>query len=421
MTVMKRRTKLFLILGLVIALVAAPVGIPRLFRESPEALTWDAVSLGEVRETISASGEIKAKTSINIGTSVTGEIKVLHVKDGQDVKVGDLLVTIDRERLKQQLSQAEAQLEASRKDAARLEAAMKRAQENAARMESLFRQGLISDEEYRQSKLNLESAILNHEAARSNVMQNQANVAAMRDNFGKTEIRAPIVGRVTALRAERGEMAIPGTSNLAGANLMVISDMSEVIAEIKANESEVVRLKENQPAQVTVEALPNRVFQGKVYEIASASESSGSDANMYKVKVILDMSGKDVDQLRPGMSARAVILTAEVKGALRVPLQAVLDREGSMEDARKKGLLSPESRSVVMVVKGRKAEERPVQVGIANTQYYEVRNGLSDGERVLTGPVRKLKELKNGDSIKLRKKSDAELEEAARKDAEQKP
>jgi HlyD family secretion protein len=182
----------------------------------------------------------------------------------------------------------------------------------------------------------------------------------------------------------------------------------------------VVRLKEGQPAQVTAEALPGRVFQGKVYEIASASESSSSDANMYKVKVILDMAGKDVALLRPGMSTRAVILTAEAKGALRVPLQAVLDREGSVEEARQKGLLSPESRSVVMVVKGRKAEERPVQVGIANTQYYEVKNGLSDGERVLTGPIRKLKELKSGDSVQLRKKSDTELEEEARK-AERKP
>lgn len=420
MSAMKRRTKIFLGLGMAMAAVVAAIAISRYFRESPDALTWDVVTKGEVRETISASGEIKAKVSINIGTSLTGEIKVLHVKDGQDVKEGDLLVTLDREQLKQQLSQTEAQRDAAGKDAARLEATMRRSQENATRMESLFRQGLISDEDYRQSKLGLESAVFNFQAARANVTQNQANVAAMRDNLGKTEVRAPIAGRVTALKAERGEMAIPGTKNLAGATLMVISDMSEVIAEIKANESEVVRLKVGQPAQVTAEALPNRIFQGKVYEIASASESSGSDANMYKVKVILDMAGKDVTLLRPGMSARAVILTAEVKGVLRVPLQAVLDREGSMEEARQKGLLSPESRSVVMVVNDRKAEERPLQVGIANTQYYEVKNGLSDGERVLTGPIRKLKELKSGDSIQLRKKSDTELEEEAR-NAERKP
>lgn len=136
---------------------------------------------------------------------------------------------------------------------------------------------------------------------------------------------------------------------------------------------------------------------------------------MYKVKVILDMASRDAGMLRPGMSARAVILTAEVKNALRVPLQAVLDREGSMEEARQKGLLSAEARSVVMVAKGRKAEERVVTLGIADTQFYEVKAGIAEGEQVLTGPIRKLKELKNGDAVKLRRKSEAELEREAKK------
>jgi HlyD family secretion protein len=343
------------------------------------------------------------------------------VKDGQDVKAGDLLVTIDRERLKQETSQAEAELEASGRDAARLEAAMKRSRENASRIESLFRQGLVSDEDYRQAKLARESAVLNYEAGRANVARNRANVAAMRDSYGKTVIKAPIDGRVTSLKAERGETAIPGTSNLPGATLMVISDMNEIIAEIKVNESEVVRLRNGQPAQVVVESLPGRMFPGKVYEIASAAEQSGDNANMYKVKVALAMSSPDIGRLRPGMSARAVILTEEKQKVLRVPLQAVLDREGSMEEARRKGLLSPEARSVVMIVKGRKAEERTVTLGIANTQFYEVRSGLSESEHVLTGPIRRLKELKAGASVPLKKKSDKELEQEARRQEEKVP
>lgn len=395
--------------------------VSRHFRESPDAFSWDTVTRGEIRETISASGEIQAKTRINIGTSVAGEIKALHVKDGQDVKAGDLLVTIDQERLKQQLLQATAMLDAARKDAARLEAAMARSRESVSRTESLFRQGLVSDEDYRQAKLARESAELNFEAAEANVAQHRSNVAAMRDGFGKTVIRAPIAGRVTALKAEMGETAIPGTSNLPGATLMVISDMSEIIAEIKVNESEVVRLRTGQPAQVIVESLPGSVFQGKVYEIASASEQSGQDANMYKVKVALGMSSLGIEQLRPGMTTRAVILTAEQGDVLRVPLQAVLDREGSMEEARKKGLLSPETRSVVMVVKDHKVEERTLTVGIANTQSYEVKSGLTEGEKVLTGPIRRLKELKDRDSVKLRKKSDQELEREAREKEGAKP
>lgn len=418
---MKKRLKILWTTGSLLAVLLAAWIASRLFRESPDAFSWDTVTRGEIRETISASGEIQAKTRINIGTSVAGEIKVLHVKDGQDVKAGDLLVTIDREHLKQQMSQAEAILNAARKDAARLEAAMKRSQESVSRTASLFQQGLISDEDYRQAKLARESAELNFEAGKANVAQNQSNVAAMRDSFSKTVIKAPIAGRVTALKAEMGETAIPGMSNLPGATLMVISDMSEIIAEIKVNESEVVRLKTNQVAQVIVESLPGRMFQGKVYEIASAAEQSGQDANMYMVKVALDMSSQGIDKLRPGMSARAVILTEEKKDILRVPLQAVLDREGSLEEARQKGLLSPETRSVVMVVKDRRTEERTLTVGIANTQFYEVKSGLSEGEKVLTGPIRKLKELKNGESVKLRSKSDYELDQEAKKKEGQKP
>lgn len=421
MAVMKKRSRILWAVGSVMAVLGVAWLVYHTFREAPDAFSWDTVTRGEIRETISASGEIQAKTRINIGTSVAGEIKLLHVKDGQDVKAGDLLVTIDRERLKQQMSQAVALLDAVRKDAARLQAAMKRSQESVSRMESLFQQGLISDEDFRQAKLASESAKLTFEAGKANVVQNQSNVAAMRDGYSKTVIKAPIAGRVTALKAEMGETAIPGLSNLPGATLMVISDMSEIIAEIKVNESEVVRLRTGQAAQVIVESLPGRVFQGKVYEIASAAEQSGQDANMYKVKVALDMSSKGIDQLRPGMSTRAVILTAEMKDVLRMPLQAVLDREGSQEEAKQKGLLSPETRSVVMVVKERRAEERILIVGIANTQSYEVKSGLAVGERVLTGPIRRLKELKNGESVKLRKQSDQELEQEAKRKEGQQP
>jgi HlyD family secretion protein len=421
MAAIRKRSKILWLVGLVVAGLLAAWGTSCVFRESPDALSWDKVTRGDVRETISASGEIQSKTSINIGTSVMGEIKVLHVQDGQDVKAGDLLVTIDHERMKQQMSQASAMVDAARKDAARLEAAMKRAQESSARMESLFKQGLVADEDYRQAKLARESAELNYAAAKANVAQNQANEAAMKDGLDKTVIRAPISGRVTSLKAERGETAIPGTSNLPGATLMVISDMKEIIAEIKVNESEVVRLKLGQPAQVAVESFPNKVFQGKVYEIASAAESSGQDANMYKVKVALDMNTAEIDQLRPGMTCRAVILTAEAKNVLRVPLQSVLDREGTMEDARKKGLLSPEALSVVMIVKGHKADERSIRVGIADTEFYEVKEGVSEGEQVLTGPIRKLKELENNDSVKLKKKSDTQLEQEAQEKKNRKP
>ena len=378
-------------------------------KDEDSAFSWDAIGRGDIRETIQASGEIRAKTQINIGTSVAGEIKAIHVVDGQNVRAGDLLVTIDQERLKQSLAQARAGLEAVRQDTARLEAAMKRSVGSFARYETLRRDGLMSDEDFKQQKLAKESAVLSHNAALANVAQSEANFKAMQDGLSKATLRAPIAGRVTSLKAEKGETAIPGMSNLPGATLMIISDMSQMQAEIKVNESEVVRTKVGQTAQVTVESLPGKVFQGKVLEVATGTEKIGTDANLYKVKVLLSGTPEDLGNLRPGMSARAVILSREVKGALRVPLQAVLEREGSLEEAQKKGLLAPASRNIVMVFKDGKALEHTVDVGIANTQYFELKGGLNEGDKVLTGPIRKLKELKDKATARLRSRSDSEL------------
>lgn len=384
-------------------------------KDEDSAFSWDAVSRGDIRETISASGEIRAKTQINIGTSVAGEIKAIHVKDGQDVKAGDLLVTIDQERLRQSMAQATAALDAARQEAARAEASMKRTVESFPRYEALRAQGLMSDEDFRQQRLTRDSAVLAHNSARAAVAQSEASLNGMRDGLSKATLRAPIAGRVTSLKAEKGETAIPGMSNLPGAVLMVISDMSEMQAEIKVNESEVVRTQVGQTAQVTVESLPGKVFQGSVVEVATGTEKTGTDANLYKVKVLLAGKREDLEKLRPGMSARAVILTREAKGVLRVPLQAVLEREGSLEEAQKQGLLAPATRNVVLRFKGGKAEEQAVQVGIANTQFFELKEGLAEGDKVLTGPIRKLKELKDRASISLRGRSDTDL--AKTKDA----
>ena len=381
-------------------------------KDEDSAFSWDAVSRGDIRETISASGEIRAKTQINIGTSVAGEIKAIHVVDGQNVNAGDLLVTIDQERLKQAMAQAQGGLDAARQDASRLEAAMRRSVDSFPRYESLRKQGLMSDEDFLQQKLAKESAVLAFNSAKANVVQSEANLKAMQDGLSKATLRAPIAGRVTSLKAEKGETAIPGMSNLPGATLMIISDMSEMQAEIKVNESEVVRTKVGQTAQVTVESLPGKVFQGKVIEVATGTEKTGTDANLYKVKVLLLGQRADLDNLRPGMSTRAVILTNEAKAVLRVPLQSVLEREGSLEEAQKQGLLAPANRNIVMLFKNGKASERQVQVGIANTQFFELKEGLAEGDKVLTGPIRKLKELKDKAPASLRARSDSELAKA---------
>jgi len=417
----KTKTKLLTALGGALVLMAI-LGI--YFGNSGDesnSFSWDPISKGDIRETIVASGEVQSMLKINVGTSVMGEIKAIHVKDGQDVKAGDLLVTIDQERLKQAMFQAQAALDGARRDASRLEATQVKARDTFTRMQSLYKQGLISAEDHQQAQLNRDSAELSYQTAQTGVLQGLANLAAMKDALSKSVLVAPIAGRVTGLKAQKGETAIPGMSNLPGATLMVISDMSDLNAEIKVNESEVVRLKLGQAAQVSVESFPGKVFQGKVREIATAAEQIGTDSNMYRVKVALDMGAEGIEGLRPGMSLRSVVLTSEARDVLRVPLQSVLEREGTMEDAQKKGLLSPETRSIVMVHANGKAVERSIKTGIANSQFFEVKSGLNPGEVVLTGPIRKLKELKDRASVNLKKKSDTQIEQDAKKKKDAKP
>ena len=175
---MRTKTKLLITAAGALVLLAA-LGI--YFGNSGDesnAFSWDTLSKGDIRETIVASGEVQSMLKINVGTSVMGEIKAIHVKDGQDVKAGDLLVTIDQERLKQAMFQAQAALDGARRDASRLEATQVKARDTFTRMQSLYKQGLISAEDHQQAQLNRDSAELSYQTAQTGVLQGLATLAA---------------------------------------------------------------------------------------------------------------------------------------------------------------------------------------------------------------------------------------------------
>lgn len=329
-------------------------------------------------------------------------------------------MVIDSERIKQELIRSKAYYDVTSSQLELAKINQTRMDEVFVKNESLAKEGLISDEDFRQARLNRDAALLAVKSAHGAIEQALASVKALEDNLAKTKLVAPISGRVTGLIAEKGETAIPGQSNLPGANLMVISDISEIIAEVLLNESEVIRVMPGQSAQVTAESLPGKVFPGQIVEVATASQRTGQSANMYKIKIALDMDTPSSKELRPGMNATAVILAAEAKNVLRVPLQSVLERDSPIEEALKKGLFTPETRSVVMTEKDGRAIEIVVSVGIADNRNFELKAGLSEGDKVITGPFRKLKDLKNNDAIKLNMKSDTPIA-AELKNAKGKP
>jgi len=404
---MKKRTHWILWPSLAVA-VAGGVAAKSMLAKEEVIFTVDKARRQDLRETINANGEIQARTRVNVGTSVTAEIMQIHVKDGQWVKQGDLLVTLDQERFKQQLSQAELGLRSSRQDLDNADAAFVKQAASFKRQEALHRQGLLSSEDFQTAKLARDSADIHLQKAKVAVQQAQAQVALATDALSKTVIRAAMAGRITGLKAEKGETAISGQTSIAGAVLMVISDLSELLAEVKVGELDVVKLKPGLPAEVQVDAIPGKVFQGKVLEVATgvdrpSSGFPGQDAQNYKVRVLLAGRREELDAFRPGMSARVAVLAQEVKQVLTVPLQAVQER-----DAKAGGLgLLTGTRPVVYVMKAGKVEERQLRPGVGTRRSLEVLEGVQEGEEVVTGPAKALATLAPGSAIRTQTEAEA--------------
>ncbi|NTV75290.1 MAG: efflux RND transporter periplasmic adaptor subunit [Holophaga sp.] len=372
---------------------------------TPE-FTTEPVKRQPLRDSVAANGEVQAKTRVNVGVQVTAAIKEIHVADGQWVKAGDLLVTLDQERYKQALNQSEMGLRMARKDLEIAQATFSKQDQTYVRQERLNKAGLTSLEEFQQVKLARDTAATTLERARVAVQQSEAQTAIAQDDLSKTVIRATMAGQVTGLKAEKGETAIAGTTNLAGAVMMVISDLSEMMAEIRVGELDVVKVAVGQPAEVTVDALPGKVFQGKVLTVASSTDrpagsstSNSQEAQSYKVRILLDGSAQERASLRPGMSARVAVLTAEHKDVLSVSLAAIQDREAK---AGGLGLLTG-NRSVVFVVKDGKAAERSITTGLTTRRAAEVLTGLQEGDEVISGPTKQLATLADGAEVKIKK------------------
>jgi HlyD family secretion protein len=404
---MNKRTH-WILWPLLVVLAAGGVSAKVLLTKEEVIFTVDKVRRQDLRETISANGEIQARTRVNVGTSVTAEIMQLHVKDGQWVKAGDLLVTLDQEKFKQQLSQAELGLRSSRQDLENAEASFIKQGASFKRQEALHQQGLLSSEDHQTAKLARDTADIQLQKSKVSVQQAQAQVALAQDALSKTVIRSAMTGRVTGLKAEKGETAVAGQTSIAGAVLMVVSDLSEMLAEVKVGELDVVKLKPGQPGEIQVDALPGKVFQGKVLEVATSvdratSGFSSQDAQNYKVRIILSGSREELDSLRPGMSARVVVLAQEVKQVLTVPLQAVQER-----DAKNGGLgLLTGTRPIVYVVQDGKVQERSLRPGVGTRRSLEVLEGVKEGEEVVTGPAKALTSLAPGTAIKVQTEAEA--------------
>lgn len=407
---------------------------------------------------VTASGEIRPTTFTNVTAQGFGRITEILVKEGDHIKKGDKLLLQDNVQASADVQAqgaainsaesgvqaAEASYKAAKADLVSQQANMEKAKLDWERGQGLFKDGLIPKQDFDQRKSTFDAAAATADSSRervqslkaqleqtrSQVNQNQAMLVRTKDVLSKTTYTSPINGVVSYLPEKVGDYVVPGITNTNGSFLMTLSDMSVVTAEVKVDETDIVNVKMGQDADVTIDAVPGKVFKGKVTEIGSQatlrssglattqSTTSTQEAKDFKVVVRLD---SPPDNLRSGLSATAKIKTAEKKGVIAIPIQALAvrtrkDLEEAAKNAKGQGssgvtLAAPPPAASgdpkkdevqgVFVVNGKKALFRPVETGISGVTDIEVTKGLQVGDEIVVGSYKALRTLKPEASVKI--------------------
>jgi HlyD family secretion protein len=443
-----RRKKI--LIGVAIVLVgAAVVGANFYFKKKDGiVVTAEAVRARDLEAIVSASGKLQAKRFVNMSAVQMGRVTRLAVEEGDRVKAGQFLLQIDPNILRGSVQRGEAAvagarsgLEQARVGVATAEANLTLARDQAKRQRELWKEGLTTREALDQAESLLAVRETELQAAQSEVQSRQhmiqqesASLSTSRYNLDQVTLIAPFDGIVTRRNIEEGENVVVGTMNNAGTQLLTVADMSIVEAELEVDETEIPSVKIGQRAKVTIDAISGDTFPGKVTEIGNsplqtpAQAQAGQQATNFKVVVTLD---KAPEAVRPGFTCSAEITTGTRSQAIAVPIQAmavremVYDKAGKIvrppKDDKKKRSSSPEPTvSAAELEPGQTRKEVegaflmrdgiatfvPVKTGIAGDKYFEVLSGLKAGDQVITGPYNNVRNIKDGDTVRLEEKKD---------------
>lgn len=367
-------------------------------KESGEKVYVETVARRSLTQSVKSSGQIQPRIKVNISAHVIGKIEKLYAVEGATIAAGAPFLELEREAFLAARDQARAQLAMAKTGLERSRVAAADEKVRLARAEQLSEQGIASVETLDAARLRHTSADLQVDEAAEAVTQAKALLEKAEDDLRKTTIYAPLSGRIIALNAEVGEVVVSGTMNNPASVIGTIADLSEILAEIDVDETEVVHLVPGQKVVLSVDAVPDREYTGRVVEIGSSgyAKPSQPDVTFFQTKVLFDAPD---EKLRPGMSARAEIQVATHDDALSVPIQSVVERTPKAASGAEQAKLPAES--VVFVVEQGKVKSVPVRTGISDATEVEVVQGLAGGEQVVTGPYRSLRKLEDGDSVKI--------------------
>jgi len=432
--------------------------------QTGRAVRQDLVSV------VTANGEIKPKNYINVGAQYMGILTEILVKEGERVKKGQLLAKLETVQPAADVSAQQASLKTVQADLLAQEAAVRSAEENLKtsqatvekskadleraslefdRGKQLLAADLIARQDYDQRKsgydaavatvsestarvsqnrAQLEQAVAQRESARRRVDQTEANLTRLNDVLQKYYSAAPLDGVVTNLPVRVGETVVPGIQNSPASLIMTIADMSEITAEVRVDETDIVNVKLGQVSDIAIDAMPGRTFKGRVTEIGttaiirstglSASQSTVSSQEAKDFKVVIAMDDPP-DTVRPGLSCTAKITTATRSKALTIPIQALTMRtaadlaaqpksSGSNVQAADKSSAVPVSKEKkreeiqgVFVLSGNKVTFRQVGTGVTGASDIEVLDGLQEGDEIVTGSYKVLRTIRPETTVKV--------------------
>ncbi len=445
--------KIVIILGVLILLGAIVGFTVNQSQKNVVTVQSGKVVTQDISSQVTASGQIKPKTIVNVGANAMGRIVRLFVREGEKVKKGQVLAQLENIQSAADVDMTKATVASSQTDAVAAEAALNtalaqfrsstadlsRAKLEFERAQSLYKDQLISKADFDTKKAAYEVADAVHAQDVARVAQNKAQVDSahgrvgqaraqltrVNDILNKTTYSAPFNGTVTNLPVHEGETVVMGIQNSPGSTLMTVADMSVITAEIQVDETDIVNVKIDQPAEVTIDAMPNQTFKGKVSEIGdnaiirstgvSTSQSLAGSQEAKDFKVVITLIDPPAN-LRPGLSATAKITTGTVHDAVAIPIQALTMRDKNDLEAQKnpgKGKKTAaatpppsgkkENNDIqgVFVIKDKKAEFHPVETGLTGTTDIQIKSGLNAGDEIITGSYKVLKTIRNGTGVKI--------------------
>jgi HlyD family secretion protein len=410
----KSKKKLWIIIGSLVVIIVAAIIISGM-KDDVVIVQTEKIGKRNLTQVVTATGKIQSETQVNISAEISGEIISLPFKEGESVKKNDLLVKIKQDAYAPELQQQNAAIDVAESNLAVNEVALKRAQQEMERLNKLFNKGLATQSEIDNAQNNIDQALATLNSIEAQINQQRTGLSRIRYDISKTTIYSPMDGTVTQLNNELGEKVL-GTISNQGSQIMTISDLSKMECQVEVGETDVSNINIGDTAKIEIDAFPDKVFIGYVYEIANSALQTGQGTQDAVVNFIVKIRilNNDVD-LRPGMSCTVDIEVEHRNDVLAVPIQCVTTREeefnmmGVMDNSN--GNVKRESqerqskkmkpREVIFVVDNDESRVQEVKTGISDDSYIELIEGATLDQEVVKGSFKAINKILE-DSTKIK-------------------